>query len=68
MNVYILRERANKNFFTKTRKWNTRIGLAEIFTDLGKARQTRKKLKDLMDIQNSKIEIVEYELIERSSL
>jgi len=68
VNIYLLRERDNKNYFTKNKKWSTRMSSARIFTDLGEARKTRSAAKEMMGIHQSKIEIVEYQLTERTIL
>lgn len=62
MNVYVIQNRENNNYLThKKNKWSEKLNRAQIFTDLGKAREERKKIKGNTDL---KLEIVPFELME----
>lgn len=64
----MLREHDGVNWFTGSNKlsWVPKMGAAKIYTDLATARKDRSKLKKTMKIKNSKIEIVELQLVEIS--
>jgi len=68
VNVYMIRERIGNNFFTKNKRWSTKQKSAKVFEELAEARRVRKLCKDNNNISASKIDIIEYELVERKSL
>lgn len=68
MNVYMLRERENSNYYCKNRRWGPKMNSAKIFTELSEARKTRASQKNMMGVKNPKIEIVEFQLSEKATL
>jgi hypothetical protein len=69
MNVYALREKTNNLYLSSKRGiWVENINNAKIYSSLGDAKKSRSFYKNRMEIKASKIEIVEYELIERKTV
>lgn len=69
MNVYALREKTN-NLYLSSKKgiWVQDSNKARIYSSLGDAKKARSFYRTRMEIKASKIEVVEYELVERKTV
>lgn len=61
MNVYVIQNRENSNYFTYKKRWTEKLNQAQIFTNLSKAREERKKIKNNSEL---KLEIIPFQLVE----
>lgn len=62
MNIYILKDRENENFYINPKRWTRIMSSAKIIKDPSEARQIRASLKTKK--AGSKIDIIEFQLIE----
>jgi hypothetical protein len=65
MNVYILKDRETTNYFVGSRKWTPHPNKAKLFSCVSRARESRAKNKGFI---SNKIDIIEFELVERRSV
>lgn len=71
MNIYLIKDRANNNYYINGHKWTSRPNKARLITSVHEARQRRSKIKGI-GIRNAetpkKLDIVEFELVEKRVL
>lgn len=68
MNVYLIKDRENDNYYINGHKWTNRPHKANILRSVGEARQRRSKIKGINAEVPKKLDIVEFELVEKRIL
>jgi len=70
MNIYLIKDRENNNYYISNKKWTARPHKAQLITSVGEARQKRSKIKGAGPNNEppKKLDILEFELVEKRIL